>query len=377
MLANGALSCSDRASALDVQLGRPRDANVARICAFLAVTALVGASETARAEERPDIPVHVTEELHEGCPRSPTMLGRVRMRLARVRPAAEGEPAIDIDVRVERRAGVSHGTVALIGGGERAERTASSASCERVLAALAVMAAIGLDERHVPVSPAPAPSPPPAPAPDEAAIVPEPPAGARPLVAPSPRAGARPKTVPEHAVPPTPPRVPHFGVAMGTSLEASANRAAVVTPAVFGQIVLPFRFEPILRLGLARSFQQKAVSARGSAGLAWTEATIAACGDLVRRATLRAGPCVNAEAGALEAVVVEPLPSRGRSRLWLSAGASARVAWRPLRALSFEIAVGARAPLIRNELFFEPLTLVYEAPFVVPFVGTAVLAHLP
>ena len=56
---------------------------------------------------------------------------------------------------------------------------------------------------------------------------------------------------------------------------------------------------------------------------------------------------------------------------------AARVAWRPLRALSFEIIAGARVPLIRNELFFEPLTLVYEAPFVVPFVGTAVLAHLP
>ena len=353
----------------------PRDANVARICAFLTVTALVGASETARAEDRPDIPVRVTEEVHEGCPRSPTMLGRVRARLARVRPAAEGEPAIDIDVRVERRDGVSHGTVALVGGGERAERTASSASCERVLAALAVMAAIGLDERHVPESPAPAPSPPPAP--DESATVPAPPAGEPPLIAPSPRAGARPKTAPEHAAPPTPPRPTHFGVAMGTSLEASANRAAVVTPAVFGQIVLPLRFEPFLRLGFARSFQQKAVSARGIAALAWTEATIAGCGDLVRHATLRAGPCVNAEAGALEADVVEPLPARGRSRLWLSAGASARVAWRPLRALSFEIIAGARVPLIRNELFFEPLTLVYEAPFVVPFVGTAVLAHLP
>lgn len=303
------------------------------------------------------------------------MLGRVRARLPRVRQAVEGEPAVDVDVRVERRDGVSHGTVALVGGGERAERTASSASCERVLAALAVMAAIGLDERDVPVSPAPAPSPPPAP--DEDATVPAPTEGEPPLVAPLPRTGAGPKTAPERAAPPALPRPPHFGVAVGTSFEASANRAAVFTPAVFGQLVFPLRFEPSLRLGFARSFRQDAVSARGSAGLDWTVATIAGCGDLVRHAALSAGPCVNAEAGALEAVVVDPLPSRGRTRLWLSAGASARVAWRPLRALSFEVAVGARVPLIRNQLFFEPLTLVYEAPFVVPFVGTAVLAHLP
>jgi hypothetical protein len=375
VLANEALSCSDRALALDVRLGKPRGANIARICAFLAVTAFAGASETARAEGRPDIPVRVTEDLHEGCPRSPTMLVRVRARLARVRPAAEGEPAVDVDVRVERRDGLSLGTVALVGEGERAERTASSASCERVLAALAVMAAIGLDEGDVPVSPAPAPAP--APAPGASATVPTAPAAELPPVAPLPRTGSQPKTAPEPAPAPRVPRPLHFGVAVGTSLEASANRGAVLTPAVFGQIAFPLRFEPFLRLGFAQSFREKAVSALGSASLEWTEATVAGCGDLVRHATLRAGPCVNAEAGALEAVVVEPLPSRGRSRLWLSAGASARVAWRPLRALSFEVAFGARVPLIRNQLFFEPLTLVYEAPFVVPFVGTAVLAHLP
>jgi len=36
-----------------------------------------------------------------------------------------------------------------------------------------------------------------------------------------------------------------------------------------------------------------------------------------------------------------------------------------------------RAPLIRNELLFEPATLVYEAPRVVPFLGGALVGHLP
>ncbi len=347
---------------------------------MVAVTALVGASETARAEGRPDIPVRVTEDLHEGCPRSPKMLGRVHARLARVRAALEGEPAIEVDVHVERRDGVSHGTIALVRGAERAERTASSASCERVLEALAIMAAIALDERDVPPSPAPSPPLPPELPSEPSATASVPPAGEPPRVAPPPAAGSRPKTAadrtnvaPAARLPPP----PRFGIGLGTSLEVSANRGHLITPGVFGQVVLPLRFEPLLRVGVARSFWQKALSTRGTAGLEWTEATVAGCADVVRYATLRAGPCANAEAGALEAVVIEPLPSRGRSRVWLSAGASARIAYRPLPALSFEIVAGARAPLIRNQLFFEPLTLVYEAPVAVPFVGTAVLAHLP
>ncbi|AKU97339.1 hypothetical protein AKJ09_04003 [Labilithrix luteola] len=292
------------------------------------------------------------------------MLQRLHARLSRIREAEEGEAAIGVEVRVERRDGVSHGTVALVGEDERTERTASSPSCERVLTALAIMAAVGLDEG---IAPVPAASPDAGPA-EGPAVEPEP-----PPVAPSPRPSGLTKT----ATPPSPRHATHVGVAIGTSFEISANRAAIVMPGVFAQLVFPVRFEPLLRLGFARSFRDEVASARGSAGLAWTEATVAGCGDLFGNATIHAGPCVNAEGGVLQAIVNEPLPSRGRTRPWFSAGASARLAWRPLSALSFEIVGGVRVPLIRNELFFEPLSLVYEAPAVVPFVGTAVAAHLP
>lgn len=293
------------------------------------------------------------------------MLARVRARLARAREAVDGEPAIEVEVRVERRDGVSRGTVALIGEDERTERMASSPSCERVLTALAIMAAVGLDEGMAPA---------PAPAPDESVTELPAPAGEPPPIMPTPSTGSAPANI---AIPRARRRAPHVGVSLGSSLDFSANRAAIVTPGVFAQLAFSGRFEPLLRLGFARSFRDEVVSVRGSAGLVWTEGTVAGCGGLLRHSTLRAGLCLNAEAGTLQAIVNEPLPSRGRTRPWISAGASARLAWRPLSALSFEIVGGARVPLLRNQLFFEPLSLVYEAPAVIPFAGMAVVAHLP
>ncbi len=361
------LPCFSRSLLVDVWFGKPRRADVTRACAVLAFAGLVGGGKTALASEIPPIAVRITEELHDACPRAPTMLDRLRARLPSARQAAEGEPAVHLEVHVVQRAnGTSHGTIVLASGGERAERTASSASCERVLAALAIMAAIGLEAGDVPLAT-------PAEAPLESAPAPEAPASA-PVPAPRSRGRTSRRQVP----PPPLPTRSRFGIALGASAEVSSNRSVVVAPTFFGQLELPLRFAPMLRLGFARSFRTDAVSASGTVGLRWSEATLTACAGLIRQRTIHLGPCLNADAGLLEAIVIEPLPSRVRSAAWLSAGASARVAWRPLPAVSFELLGGARVPLTRNELLFEvPATLVYEAPPVVPFVGTAVVAHLP
>lgn len=170
---------------------------------------------------------------------------------------------------------------------------------------------------------------------------------------------------------------PRIGIALGTSVDVSANRSLAVMPGLFGQVGFPGRFAPLVRVGIRRSFRADTVSRFGTVGLQWNEVALTGCGDLVRHPTLRVGPCLNAEGGILEAIVIEPLPSRTRAAVWLSAGAAARISWRPLRAMSFELLGGVRAPLIRNELLFVPASLVYEAPRVVPFLGGALVGHLP
>ena len=370
-LAGDVLPCSSR-PLVAVRFGKSPQAKIARAWALAVFAAFTSASRLVSASETAPIAVRITEDVHDACPKRPTTFERLRARLPHVREAAEGEPAVDVAVRVERRGGTSHGTITLVAAGERAERTASAASCDRVLAALAVMAAIGLEGGDVPMPSAPAE------APAARSPLPEAPAATSPL----PKAPVQPSRPPRPALSRPPPGESpepraRIGLALGTSVELSANRALVVMPGLFGQVGFPGRFAPLVRVGVRRSFRGETVSRFGTVGLQWNEVALTGCGDLVRQPTLRVGPCLNAEGGILEAIVIEPLPSRARTTAWLSAGAAARISWRPLRAMSFELLGGVRAPLIRNELLFEPATLVYAAPRVVPFLGGAVVGHLP
>ncbi|MDF2697660.1 MAG: hypothetical protein K0S65_6043, partial [Labilithrix sp.] len=138
-------------------------------------------------------------------------------------------------------------------------------------------------------------------------------------------------------------------------------------------------FEPAVAIGLARSTRERVSSPRGAFALRWSEITAAACADVVRTGTLRVGPCVNVEVGTLDASVIAPLPARDYSYLWLSAGASAKIAWRILPPLSVEMNGGARTPLVRSALFFEPDrdSVIYRAAVVVPFATVGLVAHLP
>lgn len=160
-------------------------------------------------------------------------------------------------------------------------------------------------------------------------------------------------------------------------MDLSVNRAAVAMPGVFAQVHLPLPTAPFVRIGFARSFWNDLRTARGDVGVRWSEATLTACSDLFHQETVGAGPCLDAEAGRLEAVVVAPLPALARATEWFSAGVAGRLAWRPLGSLSLEVMGGVRVPLVRAQLLFEPAALVYDPPIVVPFLSTAVVAHLP
>lgn len=312
---------------------------------------------SARAATPPPVAVRTVEDLHEGCPKSPSLAERLTARLERIHEAEDGEPAVRVEIRVERTGNLSHGVLTLDVGNERAEREAVSPSCEEVLAALAVMAAIGLDEGVLP-SPDPLASPPP----------PAPPVRLR-REAPVPIA---PRSAPTRRRDEGPPEL-----SLGTGLEISANRSLIVMPTLFGALRFRAALGPTLWLGVGRSFSEHFATRQGSASVRWSEVLFGACAAIVRVSTLRVGPCVNAEVGRLDAVVEPPLPFRSQSRWWVTAGASARLSWQVHPAFSFEVNGGARLPVVRDQLVFEPATVVYEAPAVVPFAGAAFLAHLP
>ncbi|MBX3207139.1 MAG: hypothetical protein KF764_18980 [Labilithrix sp.] len=337
---------------------RPRRAGSAACLAGLMLASLFAPSGDARAATPRPIAVRTVETLHDGCPTSPSLAERLTARLERIHEAAENEQAVRVEIHVERVGNLSHGTLALDVGDERAEREASSPSCEEVVAALAVMAAIGLDQGVLP-PPAPAASPPtprlrpPRSRPDERERV---------LDVPPAPAPARSRGSPR--------------LSLATGIEAASNRSLIVMPMLFGEVGFRTTFAPSVRLGAGRSFQERFVTRQGTASVQWTKLLLGACADALRAGALRLRPCVEGEVGSIDAVVDAPLPFRSQSEWWGAAGASARLSWQAHSAFSFEVNGGARVPLLRYQLFFEPATAVYQTPALIPFAGAAFIAHL-
>ncbi len=315
------------------------------------VIALAAATKTAAAEPAP-IAVRISEDLHEGCPSEPSILSRLQAQLESIHEAREGEAAVDLSVHVVRRDGASFGTLVLVVGGATEERAAWSSSCAEVVSALSVMAAIAIGEETVQVTPVPA----------HAAAAPARPHAADALQAPAPVSSLR---------------AGHVDVGVGTGLEVNGSNGGMFAANWFASFTLPARFLPTLRIALARSLRERTSSPSGTIAVQWNEARLAVCGDAVLATRLRIGPCVNFELGKLDTIVVAPLPARSSSYLWLTSGAGAKLAWTPVTPLSFELSMGVRVPLQHGNLYFEPGTVVYAVPSIVPFAGAGVLAHLP
>jgi hypothetical protein len=329
----------------------------------------IGETESSAAEPLP-VAVRISESLHEGCPKTPAMHERLEVHLGRVRQAAVDEPAIDLVVRVERRDAVSHGTLALSFAGVSIHRNASSTSCEDVVAALSMMAAIAIGDEAEHFASAVSED-------ASVAVTTEPPAPAITQSSSGRTAARRDEPVAPHPLAPS--RGKRAALSLGAGLELNGNRGAVLVATWFAQLTLPARFDPALRVGFARSTREAISSPHGVVAIRWSELALAGCVDLFSARELRVGPCLSAELGRLEASVVVPRPVVDSSYLWLALGASGKIAWRPIPRFSVELMVGARSPVLRKELYFEPYAerVVYRAPMVAPFIGAGFVAHLP
>ncbi len=345
------------------------------VAASIVCASAFGTGVSSATEPLP-VAVRISESSHAACPKKPGLRERLEAHLGHIRAPAEGEAAIDVAISIKRQESLSVGTLTLSAAGVSVQREASSPSCEDVIAALTVMAAISIGEQAERLSHEPAEQ------------VNAPPSGERPSGEP-PSPAARSDTRPP---PPPPSPLPSVGtpsdragpskrvaVSFGSGVEVNGNRGAVLLGTWFAEVRFPVPFDPTVRLGLARSTREVASIPRGAIAIRWVELTWATCADLYRDQRFRVGPCLNGELGRLEASVVRPLPARDIPSDWISVGGSARMSWRLLPPLSIEMMVGARAPLLRRELFFEPFRqpLAYQAPSVAPFAEIGFVAHLP
>ncbi|AKU95326.1 hypothetical protein AKJ09_01990 [Labilithrix luteola] len=326
--------------------------------------------------------LRIEESFHSGCPKHPSTRERIEAHLGRVREARPGEQAIELHFDVVRRGATSDGTLTLSLAGVSVERKASSKSCADVVAALSMMAAIAIGEETERLSSEPENAPVPA---DSEATKPSTEQGAETALA-----GPVESPVPLDFNPPSPAVVTatreqrpgrqnarQVALSFGTSVEVDGNRGALVMPQWFGQVTFPLPLDPTLRIGLARTMGAGADSPLGEATLRWTVLAIAGCANVMRTERLQLGPCLNGELGRLEATRVDPLPANKLFYFWPSLGASGRLAWKVTPALSLDLTIGVRAPLIARELYFNPdrEAVVYRTPAIVPFVGAGVVVR--
>lgn len=140
---------------------------------------VVGLAGTPTVPSPPPIPLRVVFEAPSDCSSVDAFYAGVRARTERVRLANPGESATELQVHLSQSSGGAHGELRMLGEhGESDTRKVDGGSCDEIVEALSLTAALALDpaarvtplpvppeepEKQKVVEPAPPPAPPPPP----------------------------------------------------------------------------------------------------------------------------------------------------------------------------------------------------------------------
>lgn len=255
-----------------------------------------------------------------------------RTRAFRLVEATPGAELLIVEV-ADRAARVS-GTLRLVApSGAETVRAVSGASCDEVVSALALIAAVLID----PDAPA--------------------------------RMARR--------APPLPPQVPPVTARSGWRLRPSLGAGAALSTAVAPRTALGPRLElglevergglrgPAITLALEHLGSVTQSTAAGNADFGTTLGRLALCPlRWPRSGPLVLAPCGGFELGALHAAGSETHDRRSHTLTWLAADALATVAYQPLSVLRLGLALGAVVPFEHNRFIFGPATPVFRVPAV-------------
>ena len=298
----------------------------------------------------PLVAVDVQVEAAPGCVTADTFRAAlaahgVALAAPAVGPAAPGAGAPVLRVHVEDTAAGVVGTLRLERG-DVVERQVRGASCADVEEALALVAALALDDE--PASPAPA-------------------------VASPPRSADAETT--DDLPPPT--SVTHGGrvdhdhaLGMGAQGTFLGLNAPAVRPgvAVFGELLGELGgARRSARATFAYAWASVAV-APSALELTWVTGRLDGCPfDFAVGAGFEVTPCVAWEIGVLHESARNALNAPSSTRPWLGPGAVVRVAFRLAPFLRLELQAAAIVPLERDEYVFAPAGIFgYRPPPVVP-----------
>jgi hypothetical protein len=294
---------------------------------------------TTGAQTVAPLAVDLSYEAPADCPDAQGFRAQVRGRTARV-TFAEPSQASDVGwtVVIRPTASGTRGTLRVTGAQlEKLERHVTAATCDQVVSALALGAALSVDPEASLVARS---------EPEKAAPRPEPkPEAARRPSKPKPRAATR--------------------LALGLSLTARSGMAAdlVWTPRPFAG--LSVRSQSGHTWGMRLSATQTHGSASSSAGqadLAWSMGRLEVFPVRFGSGLLRFEPALFVEAGQLRARGVAVTPVNEVRRPVLLAGALGRLSLLAFDLLLLELEAGPALPVIRDRFYVQENTTVFSVP---------------
>lgn len=328
---------------------------MARAVAWLLGCTALALAASARAADV-SIPVRLQLEGPFGCASPRDLLDALQHRNGRARLAAGDEPAVLLQVRVSASAHGLHGELEVHSlDGSRSSRGVDGDSCQAVVEALSLSAALALQQGAG-----------------------EPPAASPPK---SPEAASFVEPVPVSAGPVD--VATHRRAPLGFEAGAQASLAQLVTPhlnaggGVLGRARLTRGLESSLSLSLSYTQNELFESSR-HVGVHVTGVALSACparfGPLPR---VHVEPCLVGYGARLEAFGRDLEETESVTRSWWGLGALLRLSVSPLADLSLEIEGGALRPLVERQFVVLPSgTSLGKTPELAPFTSAGVVYAL-
>jgi hypothetical protein len=339
---------------------------------YLSLAFAAAAAVGLDAEMRP---VEVQFEAPDGCSGASAFFGGLRARSDRVRMALADEPHTTIQVRLIRGHGQVVGELCMIDDrGETERRKVQGATCDEVVQALSLTAAVALDPNAFasvpPVSPAAV-----SPAASLDADAKTPDARSQSSIDRASKEETAPKAVSPALAPSmwAPRPVPHseYGVGLVGLTVLSGSFSSGIGVAARKNLGPDGdrTFRPTLGLAMAY-LRNDMLPSPGKVETALASMVATVCPLRGTAGILTAQPCAHVLIGWLSARGRQEAHPSTADRFWLSTGLTVRAAAFIGRGFSLELEGGISAPLIKRRFFASmPSNVVAETPTISPIVG--------
>lgn len=282
------------------------------------------ASEVKAVE--PTIPYEVRATGNAECAPA-AFAAKIAVLSSRLRPAQSGEAALDFFLEIAKTERVFNGRLRVRElDGNETTRAITGVSCDEVLTALALIAAVLIDPNATPR-----------------------PADIAPQRVESSIARRGPVAVGAGFW--------QFAAGVGAGVETAVGPEIVPTVSFQGETALLGRgiLSPRLALAVHRAAGSTVATLEGSAHFRWTAARTSACPvrfSISDRLALR--PCLFFDLGVLDATGQQTYRGASAQVTWYALGALARAEYVPFAPLSIGLDGGILVPLVQDTFYFDP-----------------------